>query len=417
MISKGKKFLLIAVAGCLLVSGCRLRKKIEVVIPETEKQQLTDDSYTEQMSDGSNTEPENFSAAETDQVVFDEDTQKEENLRQIILEAGEADIDTVTQAFLGKSAEEAENFRPENIAAEETWFYEVENKELVISGGYAPSISFCDDTDWAGSCYSSVIDPFGKMSEYPTYGLRRFYPEEELENCSREEVLEKCEIYAKACGYTDCVVSTYAITLNALDKFEELIGFQSSAPSAGEELIRRSEKKRLEQEGKTEEAEEYWSRKFAASMQNVPWTKEDEAIFVIYQKSMDGCVLESILDSLILLYAPRYGRIMYARGSICPRQIGYTETEAFVSEQEALEEALLSIGAESLDDIELLDSRRVYSYRMKVRGASNTWVVDPCWRFDYSLKEADEISLFLGDRGSVLIDAVDGQVSSLAAAG
>ncbi len=396
--------LLSAATGCLLASGCRFQKEIKVSLSD-----LTSEAATE---------AENLREPSTEAGGDIREKGEERNMSTtyaaITIKNRDVDLDAITEAFLSLSTEEAAAFRPDNVGVSKgTYYYEYQECELTVSTD-ASYIEFYDETDGAGSCYAAVIDPFGSMTEFLCSNLRRLYPEEGLENCSREEALLMCQPYAEACGFSDYLADTYAITTDVLDYLESTFGFQSSAPGAGGGLIRRSERNRLESEGKTDEANAYWQKRHEVTRRGIPWTKDKEAIFVVYREIIDGLPLDNRFESLVLLYVPAYGQVMYANGYFPSEKIGETGAEATVTAEEALAEALLYIGAESQKDIELKGASLVYSYRPNQGMAGlESRIADPCWRFDYVLIKADEMMLLLADKGTVLVDAVDGRISSL----
>ena len=94
------------------------------------------------------------------------------------------------------------------------YYYEKDGTVVIYNKDFA--ISYSDENDGMASTYSHLMNPIGDGSL-----LRETYPEESLASCTKEQAVKACEKYARLCGYEDAEVSSYAITLDAIQNIEK----------------------------------------------------------------------------------------------------------------------------------------------------------------------------------------------------
>ena len=79
-----------------------------------------------------------------------------------------------------------------------------------------------------------------------------------MDTCTKEQAIEACSKYAQACGYgSDCDITVYAFTLDAIEKVNKVFYDSISAPGEGFDIVTKGQVEELRDEGKDEEAEKW----------------------------------------------------------------------------------------------------------------------------------------------------------------
>lgn len=367
-----KKILPVFLLCCIaFLPGCELKKKVDVTLEEG--------------SFG----PQDAAVGEVLQV-----------------ENGSFEPEDVVPVFLGVSAGEAEGYIYPKYNTETNKLYETDGIMMAYTSDY---ILYTDDNDGAASCYSMICYPSSSWV-WNSLGssLRNAYPEDSLESCTREEVLAACQPYADACGYADADVQVYAMSLEMLQKNSEAKG-EISAPGPGFEVVTYGEIAEAENAGEEEKAEAFKNQMYSATKRGISWQKKDEAFLIIYRPYLNGLVVDSFLQRMTLIYAPQYQKVVYAE-AYAPFSVLDTGDETkLISKETAVSETMLSLGAESEEDMTVNHIELVYSVRGEELAEDGT--VSPCWRIDYDLKKGSEEAMHM-DGGTTLINAIDGHVST-----
>ena len=187
-----QKYLVIFVGMiALALPGCRFRREISVSMPAESEEQIQVESNTNiEKEDGRN------------------------YLESVKLKRNDnTDLNQFAQLLLGvPTIEEAEQYKPKHFLGD--YYYEKDGTVVIYNKDFA--ISYSDENDGMASTYSHLMNPIGDGSL-----LRETYPEESLVSCTKEQAVKACEKYARLCGYEDAEVSSYAITLDAIQNIEK----------------------------------------------------------------------------------------------------------------------------------------------------------------------------------------------------
>lgn len=231
------------------LSGCRFRREISVSLPDESEEQIQAESNTNiEKEDGRN------------------------YLESVKLKRNDnTDLNQFAQLLLGvPTIEEAEQYKPKHFLGD--YYYEKDGTVVIYNKDFA--ISYSDENDGMASTYSHLMNPIGDGSL-----LRETYPEESLASCTKEQAVKACEKYARLCGYEDAEVSSYAITLDAIQNIEKKLQYTIGAPGEGYEVITRGQVEQLRDEGKEAEADALYDKMDSGFKRNLPWKKELEASF------------------------------------------------------------------------------------------------------------------------------------------
>lgn len=367
-----KKITIVFLSCCIVfLPGCELKKKLDVTLEET----------------ASGTQ-----APAVGEVVY--------------VESGNLDREKVVQTFLGVSAEEAEKYIHPKYNSETNKLYETNS--IMLS--YAQDmLLYTDDNEGAASCYKMACYPNGAWAQNSLgSSIRKAYPEESLEGWTKEEVLAVCRPYAEACGYENADVQVYAMTLEVLQKSAEEKG-NISAPGPGFEVVTYGEIADANEAGDTEKAEALREQMYSATGRGISWQKKDEAFLVVYRPYLNGLVTDSFLQRMTIIYVPQYQKIVYAEAYMPFSILDTGDETELISREAAVSETMLSLGAESEEDITINNIELVYSVRREELAEKG--MVSPCWRIDYDLKRGSEEAMYM-DGGTTLINAIDGHIST-----
>ena len=302
--------------------------------------------------------------------------------------------------------EEAEKYKPKHSLGE--YYYEIGGKTIVYTGITSGIISYNDVTDGAGDCYDAIINSLGYLTNGMGNSFRQLCPNESLDICSKEQAIEACSKYAQACGYgSDCDITVYAFTLDAIEKVNEVFADSISAPGEGFDIVTKGQVEELRDEGKDEEAEKMDDQLHSATSRGLPWKKEHEAMVVYYRSKLNGMLLDSHDAGLEIVYVPYIDKIVLITGHVPCQQTAVSKISELISKEAAVSQVAQTLGIRTQDDIQIDAVSLVYA--MQYAGTDQLCAI-PSWKVDYVLKNADE-NTKIRDSGSLWIDAVSGFVA------
>lgn len=322
----------------------------------------------------------------------------------ICIEDGEVmDVDGLLEYFYGETRE--------NLMAggyiEEAWYedcltsFECNKDDIELSYVYSYNFengdarnffSLYDMREAAGASYVQMINYY-HMSDEVSNRLKELYPETELDWCTREEVIAACAPLAKACGYEDAQVKVYAMTEEALKKYADDyfndVSSYLNTPSS-----------------------DYKCTGWKSSTKQNKWSKQYEAYLVVYNTMLNGMVLDSTKYDLCCVYAPTYGRVVYASGEQPLRFVSTLEHTMFMVQKDSLLQAIEAYLEDSSDTITITNVSMVYSPEYAKMGQYlERRTIDPCWRIDYKVSESMKYSLgYWSDDWTMMVNAIDGSI-------
>ncbi len=367
------KLVLFIVMLIFVFSGCQMRREFSVTIPEETGE-----------SDFAEEEITSMQVLKYTKSVWDDSG--------------------ITMLFLGLSPEEAEAYIPERYKEDSlSLVYEKDDIQLIYSSE-GQMVSYADRTNGRATCYTYILDPCIYIRSTIGSNLREYYPFEDLDSCSKEDAIAFCKPYADACGYADAAVHVYAMREEELDDAAERRGGilkGGSAPDPDFKWISDTEIWNAEQEGKSEEEiREMRTRRNSVFARGVEWTKEHEAMVLLYQPYFNGKVMEDPTRMMSIIYVPALGKIVHLDAAVPYQEGEVVEEKTVITKEEAVSELLLTLGAKSLDEITVKEISMEY----KIDYPSST--VRPCWRIDYDVNVESE--RYVTDNGTMLIDAITG---------
>lgn len=350
------------------LSGCRFRREISVSLPDESEEQIQAESNT-------NIEKE-------DDRNYLESVKLKRN--------DNTDLNQFAQLLLGvQTIEEAEQYKPKHSLGD--YYYEKDGTLAIYNKDFA--IYYGDDNDGMESSYSRLMSPF----EYGAL-LRGMYPEEELDFCTKEQAIKACEKYAKLCGYEDAEVSSYAITLDAIEKINKIV--QVGAPGEGYEVVTRGQVELLRDEGKDDEADALRDKIDSGAERNLPWTKEYEAIILIYHLKLNDVLVDSRNQQLEIVYVPYKNKIAVLSATIPYEPEKISEKHELISKEKAMSQAVQVLGT----DVKILTLSLVYVMEYDENGDENAV---PAWKINYTANNTDGFMQIASSK-LIYIDAVSG---------
>ena len=255
--------------------------------------------------------------------------------------------------------------------------------------GLGPTIVYRDEYEMAATQYENGIGWLAGSHSINVfdYGIRKVLTEENLDNCSKEEVLEYCNPYAEVLGYNaeNFEVEVYAVTIDKFNSIEE----PSYAPFKG---INNNEVISTEEQIEIQE--------------NYPWSKEYEAMYVIYKPHINGLLLDSYICSLTMVYVPIYGKVVYVTGDIPWTVTETTPVDSLISKEDAITETMLINNITNKDNITVDNVSLVYSTELSHIQEDNE--LDLCWKVDYKIENSVQYSGTDAYK-TTLINAVTGE--------
>lgn len=380
------KKLIVPVICVILLSGCKLKKEVEVSLPVQ-----TDSSTEEEVLYGD---------------VLDIETGEIDVLD--LLAGVELDMEQVTEEITSLAAEvwnisvdELENYYLSD------WYYEKGSSYI-----NADPILF-EMGDWKyglTNCYGVHL-PGNTYLDNPL-GMRQLLPFEEIDTCSKEEVLEICAAYAQILGYGDGEAEVYALTLDYLESTAQL---DSSAIYAGapdesyegapDESYEGVSLKQIEEErtkGNEDLANEWEIERKSIYQREIPWEKKHEALYVVYRPYIHGKLMYSRNQALKMIYVPYYQQIIYVEGRKPYCEVGILRQEELISREQAVSAAMIARNMNENSNFKVRDISLVYTQGYEVTGDTRKTIAVPSWKIDYSSGAGEET------QATIFINAVNG---------
>lgn len=247
------------------------------------------------------------------------------------------------------------------------------------------------------NCYGSML----QSEAVSAWELRRLWPEEEIDTCTKEEAIAACAPYASALGLENDAVTieTYGITL---DYFNNDYWVWTGAPSESFEYYTWWERQAKKEEGLEEEATQMWlSNMQGNTIEDCPWQKEHEAILVVYRMHVDGIEINSGRQEVRMVYVPYYDEVVCAQGRMPFGKKEVIEEVTLILKSEAIKIAFHEMGSGiTIEDVTLvydLEDEDEFDGKTELKAI-------PMWRVDY---------IFGGRNGSIWMNAVDGIVKPM----
>lgn len=326
------------------LSGCRFRREISVSLPDESEEQIQAESNTNiEKEDGRN------------------------YLESVKLKRNDnTDLNQFAQLLLGvPTIEEAEQYKPKHFLGD--YYYEKDGTVVIYNKDFA--ISYSDENDGMASTYSHLMNPIGDGSL-----LRETYPEESLASCTKEQAVKACEKYARLCGYEDAEVSSYAITLDAIQNIEKKLQYTIGAPGEGYEVITRGQVEQLRDEGKEAEADALYDKMDSGFKRNLPWKKEYEAMLLVYKLKLNGVLMDN--EQLEIIYLPYQNKVVILSADLPYEPEEISEKHELVSKEKAMSQAIQTLGTNiTIDTISLV-------YVKEYNADGENYAV-PTWRVEY----------------------------------
>ncbi len=324
----------------------------------------------------------------------------------------EPDNSTIAEVLLNMTIEECKE-KGGKVATEkgysdngactlERFDYEDENNTLsVVRAVDDPYCSVHFGTyhykkDQAGRAYEDTLINYGGelgADMFHPYRLRADYPGEELPECSKKEVIEKCQDFAEAAGYGNSVVNVYAMTADTLNRnFKENKGAGFGLPSGKYDV--------------DQEPEEYMEHQKA-------WTKEYEAMYLVYRPVLHDVPLDSSEQELEIIYVPKYKRIVYAEWQYPFKDGTVVKKSPVVSKETAKQTVMTAMGIKDEKDIVFKEIQLENADTIQDTLLSDEHVLVPVWRVDYRLLNSAEYKGRAAYK-TMLVNAVTGKKSQYA---
>ena len=364
-----QKYLVIFVGMiALALPGCRFRREISVSMPAESEEQIQVESNTN--------------------IEKEDDRNYLESIK--LKRKDNTDLNQFAQLLLGvPTIEEAEQYKPKHFLGD--YYYEKDGTVVIYNKDFA--ISYSDENDGMASTYSHLMNPIGDGSL-----LRETYPEESLASCTKEQAVKACEKYARLCGYEDAEVSSYAITLDAIQNIEKKLQYTIGAPGEGYEVITRGQVEQLRDEGKEAEADALYDKMDSGFKRNLPWKKEYEAMLLVYKLKLNGVLMDN--EQLEIIYLPYQNKVVILSADLPYEPEEISEKNELVSKEKAMSQAIQTLGTNiTIDTISLV-------YVKEYNADGENYAV-PTWRVEYIQNNESAIA---GRTGTIYIDAVSGFV-------
>ena len=364
-----QKYLVIFVGMiALALPGCRFRREISVSMPAESEEQIQVESNTN--------------------IEKEDDRNYLESIK--LKRKDNTDLNQFAQLLLGvPTIEEAEQYKPKHFLGD--YYYEKDGTVVIYNKDFA--ISYSDENDGMASTYSHLMNPIGDGSL-----LRETYPEESLASCTKEQAVKACEKYARLCGYEDAEVSSYAITLDAIQNIEKKLQYTIGAPGEGYEVITRGKVEQLRDEGKEAEADALYDKMDSGFKRNLPWKKEYEAMLLVYKLKLNGVLMDN--EQLEIIYLPYQNKVVILSADLPYEPEEISEKHELVSKEKAMSQAIQTLGTNiTIDTISLV-------YVKEYNADGENYAV-PTWRVDYIQNNESAIA---GRTGTIYIDAGSGFV-------
>lgn len=347
---------------------------------------------------------------ETDGIEFMETNEQEilESGTVYSIDYGGAEFEGILTAFFGKTLKEAEDDLIPMEEYQKAFRYEADG--ISFSASYMdletdeeqPHVRYLryENLNYGLSeCYSMPVTQIFTTA-ISDRNVRQVFPLENLDSCTKEQVLEFCNPLAEALGYNEANVSVYAVTIDDINenlgKLRTMNIFQC-APSENHQVVSLHEIRALEAEGKDTSA--LHAIRYARQDCGQEWGKKDEVLFVLYQQVIDGYpVVCNEWDSYIC-YSPYYDAIVFAECATPYQLTSVISENELVSREEALGQALLIDNVDLDAELENYSVSLVYAFQQEMGDMTSKRMI-PCWEVQYTLKNETK---------TVIVDAVNGE--------
>lgn len=422
MNNKRRIKLMLCLFGIVITfSSCKFVREVDIGAIKNPQNVPTQEVGNSQNTDG--TDQEDPSISKAIQPFDWNNLPSTEGVVSVAVEDGPSiDVEAVLQFFYGegKEALTKDGSLTEYEGVDDGSFEcEKDGVEFSYAGKYnldEQSIYVIDKREAAGIRYREVLGLRFLTNEISQVFLD-IYPEEDLENCSREEAIAACAPLAKAMGYENAQVNAYAMKKEILNNFAKLsraekygLNFSAPDPEYDYKYIEEQEEK-ARQNGDYKAITGYMEHMFGND-EKIEWTERTEAYILVYRSVWNDLVMDTSNDYMLLcVYVPAYGKIVYVDGTQSLVHTNLEEKE-LMSAEDAVAEVLRVQKIASEKDIIVRNISLVYSPRAKqILPNLEQRIIDPCWRIDYQLSDdlLKRNPKFETDDGTLMINAIDGK--------
>lgn len=259
--------------------------------------------------------------------------------------------------------------------------------------GLGPVFTYKNQKDMAGEQYETLQKHLthDHIHSVVDWGLRQVLTEEELPDCKKSDVLAICNPYAQVLGYDseNSKANLYAITLDAIEESYVKWGYKTYGPLKG------LNNKRI-----------LSSDEYEKKQKNYPWSKEDEAIYIVYRPIIHGLDMVSAYCHLEMIYVPSYHSIVYVMGEVPWKVSKTTEKGGVITQEEAISYAKSILGIRSDSDVEVAKAELVYS--QDYNQLRTDWTLNLCYEVDLKILNSAQYKDDLAYK-SVLVNAYTGE--------
>ena len=294
------------------------------------------------------------------------------------------DVERFTKQFLGLSLGDARKYDV-NTDIEGAYQFQKDGLELMFAPidadekYHTTAVTFYDHNENAGPAYETMIYQEETTDSFVSYyraSLRDYFPEENLDNCSKEDAISFCKPYAEALGYGDAEVMVFAMREQELQDI-------STGRHGGNAVISGApdpDCKLVYREAELDEREP------------VPWEKKDEAFLLFYCPQMGEYRIDWGEQQCHMIYVPARKEIVYAKGML-PFVLESRGKEDIISSGAAVSKVMQANGGSDKDGMELKTTELVYSS-------------DPDQFFKTNRNKQDTMTK------SMMVNAITGQLST-----
>lgn len=311
------------------------------------------------------------------------------------VENSKGDLEKLVQNFIGITLDEAvqngAEYEEEN--GEESLTYEKGTTFFSYTGksmeGLGPMVTYKDQYEMAAEQYETAISDLRHphLNSIIEWGLREALPEENLDNCTKEEALERCNPYAELLGYDseNSEAEVYALTLDKLENTE----LSTYGPLKGKNNTNTLTADQLRDIEK-----------------DYPWSKEYEAMYVVYKPYINGILLDSNYCQIEMVYVPKYERVVYVMAEIPWIVTKKSAVGSLISKEDAVAQAMLVNHITNEKNFKADSVTLVYS--QNIVHLQEDSELDLCWRVNFKIENSAQYSGAEAYK-TTLINAVTGE--------
>jgi len=307
------------------------------------------------------------------------------------------DVERLAKQFLGLSMENAMKYAV-NTRIEGGYHFQKDGLQLVFSPISADAkyhtavVLFYDHNENVGPAYETMIyqqETTELFVDYYRASLRDYFPEENLENCSKEEAISFCKPYAEALGYGDAEVIVFAMREQELQDI-------STGRRGGSTIINGAP---------DPDCELVYKESELAQREPVPWEKKDEAFWLIYRPHIGEYRIDWGDQEYHMIYVPARNEVVYATGRL-PLVFESKGNEDIISSEAAVSKVMQANGVSDKNGIEIKSTEMVYSSDSD-RFYEGGWL-HPYWRIDFKTNRNQHDTM----TKTMLVNAITGQLST-----